>query len=145
MIDVVATAKALGGKKTLGREIKTLLDLRRIVAIGIPPKAAAHLVEQMGGRSRKPLKITDLVASTTLKRRMKENRLSREESERVERIARVFALAVHVLGDNDMVSEFFTTPHAELGGQTPIIAAREELGARQVEEILWGVFYGIPA
>jgi uncharacterized protein (DUF2384 family) len=36
-------------------------------------------------------------------------------------------------------------PHPELGGKTPIEAASTELGARQVEEILDWLFYGVPA
>jgi putative toxin-antitoxin system antitoxin component (TIGR02293 family) len=63
----------------------------------------------------------------------------------VERIARVAALAEAAFGSHEDALEFLHTAHPELGGDRPLDAARIELGARQVEEILWRMEYGLPA
>ncbi len=36
-------------------------------------------------------------------------------------------------------------PHPELNRRTPLDAALTELGARQVEQLLERIFYGVPA
>ncbi len=38
-----------------------------------------------------------------------------------------------------------SAPHRELGGKTPIEAARTEIGARRVEAVLNKLFFGLPA
>jgi uncharacterized protein (DUF2384 family) len=54
-------------------------------------------------------------------------------------------VALYVLnGDAHQVQTFFFNPHHELNGDTPYHVSRTELGVRQVEEILWKIFYGIP-
>jgi uncharacterized protein (DUF2384 family) len=35
--------------------------------------------------------------------------------------------------------------HPLLDGRTPLDVAMTELGARRVEELLWKLFYGVPA
>ncbi len=84
-----------------------------------------------------------IVPEATFKRRR--DRLSTAESERTERIARVVADAEYVWDDRDDARRFLTSPHPALRHKTPIDAAMSELGARQVEEILAKIFYGIPA
>ena len=48
-------------------------------------------------------------------------------------------------GSQQDALEFLHTAHPELGGDQPLDAARTELGARQVEEVLWRMEYGLPA
>ena len=45
----------------------------------------------------------------------------------------------------ELTGFWLTTPHPELGDVSPIEAAVEEFGARQVEEILQGILHGLPA
>jgi putative toxin-antitoxin system antitoxin component (TIGR02293 family) len=72
-------------------------------------------------------------------------RLKPHESERVERLARVVATALHVWGDEADARAFLTTEHALLKGRRPIDVALSELGARRVEQLLWSLFHGLPA
>ncbi len=84
-----------------------------------------------------------VVPEATYKRR--KDRLNEVESERTERLARTIATAEYVLDDEEMARQFLTSPHPMLNGKTPIETALSELGARQIEQILFGVFYGLPS
>ena len=84
-----------------------------------------------------------IVPEATYKRRRE--RLSAAESERTERLARVVAMAEDVWQDREQARRFLTTPHPEIGGKTPLDAALTELGARQSEEVMARIVYGLPA
>jgi putative toxin-antitoxin system antitoxin component (TIGR02293 family) len=70
--------------------------------------------------------------------------LSREESERLERVARLTALAEHVLESREDAQRFLTAPHPLLDGEAPIDLAATDLGARRVEDVLWRLEYSLP-
>jgi hypothetical protein len=71
--------------------------------------------------------------------------LSPAESERTERLARVAATTEDVWQDREHARHFLTTPHPEIEGKTPLDAALTELGARQAEEVMARIVYGLPA
>jgi putative toxin-antitoxin system antitoxin component (TIGR02293 family) len=119
-------------------------DLRRLIDRGLPKYTLRHLVDYVTKNSREAQLLHDrLVPPATFKRRT--TTLNPQESERVERIARVAALAEAAFGSQQDALEFLHTAHPELGGDQPLDAARTELGARQVEEVLWRMEYGLPA
>ena len=87
-----------------------------------------------------------LVARATLSRRRRERRLSSHESEKVGRLARVWALALDVWQEPDAARRFLGEPHPMLGGRVPReVATRTDLGARTVEDILGRLAYGSAA
>ena len=62
-----------------------------------------------------------------------------------ERLARVMALAEEVWESREDARQFLTTPHALLDGERPLDLARNELGARRVEGLLYRLEYSLPA
>jgi putative toxin-antitoxin system antitoxin component (TIGR02293 family) len=82
-----------------------------------------------------------VVPRGTLARR--KTRLSRAESERLERYARLMALAELVWGNADDARAFLNESHPMLGDRIPIDLARTELGARMVEDLLLGLEYNV--
>ena len=62
-----------------------------------------------------------------------------------ERLARVLMHAEFVWDDEEQARTWMNKPHRELGGEVPMDLARTETGARQVEEALNKLFYGLPA
>ena len=82
-----------------------------------------------------------VVPKTTLERR--EKQLSPQESERTERVARLFVHARRALGTEAEAREFMTTPHPRLDGRSPIEAAKTDLGTRRAEQILNALEYGL--
>ena len=128
----------------LGRPVTSLLELSRIVEHGLPKSTLRNIARRVfpdAGEQR--AMIYRVVPEATYKRRRE--RLSPAESERTERMARVVAMAEDVWQDRERARRFLTTPHPELGGKTPLDAALTELGARQAEEIMARILYGLPA
>ncbi len=144
MIEATRIAQVLGGSKVLKRDISSLDELSSLVRNGLPKDAlrtvAQHLFSDPKTRTRI---IYRIVPEATYKRR--KELLNPIESERTERLARVVATAEFVWDDLEDARRFLTTPHPELSDCTPLEVAMTELGARQVEEILWKIFHGILA
>jgi putative toxin-antitoxin system antitoxin component (TIGR02293 family) len=89
-----------------------------------------------------------IISKATLSRRNKtaKRRLSREESDRLARLARLWAFAVDVLGAPPDARRFLSEPHPLLGGRVPLdVATETEIGARTVEELLGRLKYGSAA
>jgi len=143
MIRPESIAEVMGGPAILGRRVKSVGDLEKTISLGLPKKALRNTVERVylstGDVRRAMFRV---VPEATFKRR---TRLSHDESERTERLARVIATAEHTWGDRQDAREWLTKPHPELGKRTPLEAAMTELGARRVEELLDRLFYAVPA
>lgn len=57
----------------------------------------------------------------------------------------VYTVARQVWDSTADADAFMAAPHALLGGKTPIEVANTAEGARQVEEILWSIYWGLPS
>lgn len=136
-------AAVLGGIAALGSPVETLADLEAMVVAGLPKRSLQHLADLVAADRRGQASfIYGLVPEATYKRRRE--RLSLEESERVERVARIVAAARAVWGDLD-ARTFLNAPHPLLERRTPLATARTEAGARRVEAILAALEWGLPA
>ncbi len=69
--------------------------------------------------------------------------LTREESDRAVRVARIAATAEQVFGDVEKSWRWLRRPMRQLGGRTPIAMLATEVGARVVEEVLARIDYGM--
>ena len=123
--------------------IRSVSDLEAAVSAGLPKRSLERLSARLhlDRRAASAYKFK-VVPQATWKRRSK--RLSVDESERTERLARVLAHAEYVWGDRDHAREWMSKPHRELHNSTPLEAARTELGARRVEDLLDKLYYGLP-
>ncbi len=122
----------------------SLLELNAAVERGLPKSTLRNVVRRVfPDASEQRAMMHRIVPEATYKRRRE--RLSPIESERTERVARVIALAEEVWQDREHARRFLTTPHPEIGGKTPLDAALTELGARQAEEVMARILYGLPA
>jgi putative toxin-antitoxin system antitoxin component (TIGR02293 family) len=139
MIAPESIAEILG----LGGAVRTVGELESAVSAGLPKRSlerlSARLYDDHKTASAYKFKV---VPQATWKRRTK--RLSVEESERTERLARVLAYAEYVWDDRDQAREWMSKPHRELNNSSPLEVARTELGARRVEDLLDKLFYGLP-
>ena len=128
----------------LPQRIRSLGELADVVRSGLPKSAlrtsASRLFPTAAAQSEL---VHSIIPEATLKRRR--DLLKPDESERTERLARVIATARYVWDDDEDARRFLTTPHSELAGQRPVDVALTELGARQIEELLWKLYYGLPA
>src|SRR5262245_26961862 len=144
MLEVSHVGEILGGARVLGGRITSLLELNDAVERGLPKATLRNVARRVyPDTAEQRAMMHRIVPEATYKRRRE--RLSPAESERTERMARVVAMAEEVWQDRDQARRFLTTPHPEIGGKTPLDAALTELGARQAEEVMARIVYGLPA
>ncbi len=119
-------AKLLGGRTVLHRSVRSWTDLDLVVRAGLP-KRSLQLVARRAiepGASVNEF-VYSVVPSATFKRR---TRLSAEESERTERLARIIALAEALWENGEEARAFLNRTHPLLDGKTPLNVARNNFG-----------------
>ena len=143
MIEPARVAEVMGGLPVLGRRITSVHDMMEMLTQGLPKAALRHTVHRVFRQPREANTILyRVVPEATYKRRR--HRLRANESERTERLARVIAAAEQVWDSAEDAHLWLRTPHPELDNRSPLECAFTELGARQVEELLDRIFYGLP-
>jgi putative toxin-antitoxin system antitoxin component (TIGR02293 family) len=83
------------------------------------------------------------LARATFHRRKAAGRLDMTESDRVVRYARLLGLATSVMESLEGGRRWLTAPQVGLGGVTPLEFAETEVGAREVENLLGRLEYGV--
>ena len=135
----------LGGTKGLGRRILTMRDLESIVANGLPKSALDKLVDGFGEHfteaSANDIRF-QIVPRATYNR---VDRFNLQTSETIERIARLYAMALDAFSDPAAATRFMMRSHPELDSRSPFETALTELGGRAVEEIIERGLHGLPA
>jgi putative toxin-antitoxin system antitoxin component (TIGR02293 family) len=141
-INAARVADVMGGERTLGEQIRNVGQLRRAVELGLPVSALDEVVRHVSrdDRSAADLKYR-IVPKTTLRRRHK---LDAEESMRLERLARMTAIAEYVWSDAELAHQFLTSVQPQLDGERPVDLSRSDLGTRQVEDLLAKLEYSLP-
>ena len=92
--------------------------------------------------------VAKIISKATLARRKQSaaRRLSLPESDRVARLARVWALACDTWGTEEAARSFLFRSHPLLGGRQPIdVALTTGLGTQLVEDIIGRLKYGSAA
>jgi putative toxin-antitoxin system antitoxin component (TIGR02293 family) len=83
------------------------------------------------------------ISRSTLQRRKAAGRLSPNESDKVIRYSRLLQQAVDFFGDIEKARAWLKHPQYGLGGAVPLDYARTETGAREVENLLGQMKYGV--
>ena len=138
-----AIAEVLGGRKVLGKAVKKADDLANLVRKGLPAgsvRVLAHKLDVGNGLLSQKLGIPQRTLTRRLSRR---SRLTAAESDRTVRLARMYASAVEMIGDEEKAVEWLRTPNRALGGERPLDQLDTDVGAREVEDILGRLAYGV--
>jgi putative toxin-antitoxin system antitoxin component (TIGR02293 family) len=139
---VERVAEVLGGLSVLHSNVRTWVELDRVVRAGLPKRSLQLVARRaIGPGAAVNAFVYSVVPPATFKRR---TRLSPDESERTERLARVVALAEALWDDGREARAFLSRPHPLLAGETPLNVARTELGARRVERLFHEIEHGLP-
>lgn len=143
-MQVVRVAKLLGGKEVLGRRVADELELESCAREGFP----LGVLEVLQNKS--VLSAEDvykwIIPRRTLSHRLRKNqRLSLDESNRVSRVARIFAVAAETLGSDERAAEWLRKPLRQFAGRTPMEMLATDLGSHQVETLLGRIAHGIAA
>lgn len=115
-------------------------ELVTVLRTGLPARAVQVLAKAMNLQPPKQLyELLDL-SDRTMRRRTK---LKPHESDRVYRAARVYARALDVLKDENAARSWLVTDNRALGWVTPLSLLDTDAGARQVEDVLGRIEYGV--
>jgi putative toxin-antitoxin system antitoxin component (TIGR02293 family) len=140
-IEARSLAALLGIKPRRDRLLDSL-DLSSAVGKGLSAAAVNRLCrlvapDDLSFRYR-------IVPKATLARRLRgAGRLSPEESNRLSRLASVWAFAMDVWKSEEGAQRFLREPHMLLRNRVPReLAIESDVGARAVENILGGLKYG---
>ncbi len=141
---VLVTPEKIASVMALEPMPRSFAELDEMVSKGLPKGALKSSIDHIyaSAEDRKQL-LYRIIPEATYKRRR--TSLSAEESERAERLARIFATAAYVWHSEEDARSFLTMPHSMLQGRNPLDVSMTELGARRVEELLWRLYYGIAA
>ena len=130
----------LGGKLGVPR-IRSDRDLVSLVEKRLPATAIKALVR--GGMSDAEVYRLIVPRRTLAHRVANRQPLSKEESDKAVRVARITATAEQVFGEGVRAWRWLRTPKQRFGGKTPIEMLATEAGARLVEEMIVQFEYGM--
>ena len=131
----------LGGARVVG-EVRDPIEMARAVRRGLPWAAFEALLAALA-ISQAELAATLHIRSRTLSRRKDSGRLEAMESDRLCRLARVFAHAVEVFEAGERARDWLASENRALGGQRPLALLDTDAGAREVDDVLGRIEHGI--
>ncbi|MBB3236530.1 type II RES/Xre toxin-antitoxin system antitoxin [Phyllobacterium endophyticum] len=136
-------ARKLGGAVVLGTEIHSQADLATAVRNRLPLSALKGLT--LAGMSNQEIEQLVIPQRTRRHRADKKQPLTVDESDRAVRLVRIQTLAEETFGDKEKANRWLRGTLAELGGETPLVIAQTEAGARVIETILGKIAWGAAA
>ena len=121
------------------------VDVVRSIIEGFPASSVSRLVEYLNIRQNEMLRLLH-ITSATFSRRRKQGKLESVESDRVYRYTRLAALATEMFhGDGEAARHWLKSPAYAFKGETPLVHAQTEYGAREVENLIGRIQHGIPS
>jgi len=137
------TAGSAPAASPLGISVETGLGLADQVESGLAFRALEHLSAALGVSLAETARLVQ-ITPRTLARRRAQGRLQPDESDRVVRASRLFALACDLFeGDSAAARRWLTMPRAALGNRSPFDVSKTEVGAREVERLIGRLEHGV--
>lgn len=137
---VAYLAQGVSDKRAPGEH--TTASLIQALKIGLPVRELDDLRSSLDVSMERLVPMLG-ISKATLHRRMAAGRLDPAESDRVVRFARLMGKAVEVMESPENARAWLTAPQRGLGGAVPLEYAETEVGAREVEDLLGRIEYGI--
>jgi putative toxin-antitoxin system antitoxin component (TIGR02293 family) len=140
------TTNILGGKKLLGRAIHTAFDLDKIIKEGFSTSVLNYfkkLLDLSDIELSKNLGISTKTLMRTRKKESKPSRLDPVTSDRLYRLARIYAMASEVLGGIDQAKKWLHSPQMGLNNRLPLDLISTEAGSQEVKDLLGRIEHGV--
>jgi putative toxin-antitoxin system antitoxin component (TIGR02293 family) len=122
-------------------KIRSGEDLASLVEKRLPAAAVKALVR--GGLSDAEVYELIVPRRTLAHRIAKHQPLSRDESDKAVRVARITAMAEQVFGEPERAWRWLRKPKRRFDGKTPVEMLTTEAGARLVEEMIGQIDHGV--
>jgi putative toxin-antitoxin system antitoxin component (TIGR02293 family) len=120
----------------------TASKLIEILRVGLPVQELRDLQASYNVPMEKLFPMLG-ISKATFHRRQAEGRLDQAESDRVVRFAKLMGKAVEVMESDENARKWLNAPQFGLGGAVPLEYAETEVGAREVENLLGRIEYGV--
>lgn len=143
MLHISRIAHTLGGKSILGETVSSGRDLVALIHKGIPADSASYIIKK-GLLSKKEFNWL-VTPERTFVRRIKEKKLSFEESDKLARFIRVRSFAVEVLGSEEEADAWLREKNTLLCNERPLDFLDTDSGSQLVEDLLGRIAHGIPS
>ena len=127
--------------KTAARKF-TPSNLIKTLKAGLPVRELTELTSDFGLPMEKFAPMLG-ISKATLHRRKVAGKLDTAESDRVVRFARLLGRAIAVMESPESGRQWLISPQVGLGGMVPVVYAETEIGAREVEDLLGRIEYGV--
>ncbi|MBI1823362.1 MAG: DUF2384 domain-containing protein [Nitrospirae bacterium] len=140
------TMNILGGKKLLGRAIRTGLDLDKIIKEGFSASVLNYFKKLLGLSDLELSKSLGVSTKTLMRSRKTERKPAKLDpvtSDRLYRLARIYAMASEVLGGIDQAKKWLHSPQMGLNHRLPLDLISTEAGSQEVKDLLGRIEHGV--
>jgi putative toxin-antitoxin system antitoxin component (TIGR02293 family) len=121
----------------------TPAKLVEALQVGLPFRELLELQTRLAVSADKLAPMLGISKATFHRRKGGAAKLPPAVSDRVVRYARLLGQALRVFGNLDSAKQWLGAPQFGLGGAVPLDYARSEVGAREVENLLGRIEYGV--
>ncbi len=142
MTTSLAVADLLAEGHDLPFDVRSEIDWVRAVKAGLPASAVDAIAAELGF-SAAELEALVMPRRTLAHRRANGQALTRDESDRLARIARVALTARDTFGEAEAAQQWLRRPIRALQDARPIELLDTDDGARLVEQVLGRLGYGV--
>lgn len=129
-----------------GRKIKGSIEFDELIRKGFDYKVGDRVRGRLNISNHDFAGLLDISERTLTRiRRSPNKRFSLIASDRLFRLVRIFVTAWMVLEDENAAKEWLHRPQFGLGGKVPLDLIQTEAGAKEVEDLLLRIEYGVLA
>lgn len=118
-------------------------DLIKVLEHGLPVTELTDLQTSLAVPVERLAPMLGISKATFHRSKETGQKLKPYVSDRVIRFAKLLGKAVKVLGDLEAAKQWLNSPQFGLGGAAPLDYAKTEVGAREVENLLGRIEYGV--
>ena len=134
----------LGGRKTIGADVRRELDFDPVIRRGFYYKVVLQFKKNTDLPKTVLAELLG-ISTRTLDRMDRNDRLKAAVSDRLYRTAKVFALAEEVLEDRRQALEWLSSEQAGVGNKVPLDLLATDAGTREVIDELQRIEHGFLA
>ena len=118
--------------------------LTQVVTSGLPAKSAEHLAKYLELPVVEFMTVYAGIPRQTAARRKQAGKFNTNESDRVARYARLLKYATDMMEGNRVAAiHWLKLPHFLFGDETPMMHARTEAGAEEVQQLIGRIEAGV--
>jgi putative toxin-antitoxin system antitoxin component (TIGR02293 family) len=129
----------------LGANPKSPLQWDKLIRDGIPVPSAEALKERIRITDAALAELLGISEKTLSRARASKSRLDPVASDRLFRVARIVALAIHVLESEPAALNWLKRSQIGLGVRIPLTLLATDAGCEQVEKLLLAIEHGVYA